>query len=155
MEGIENESQFENHIRFELIQNIISANLDLKLFDFKKAVDILIAKNGLNPELYFIEIKYHKKNHGRLGFGHGKGGGFQPEVLKTETEYFENNLRWILGSEESEDYWFADNILLRQYLNGNMVGEKYNGIKLSFFKEVKPINKLELIHEIRKWLGKN
>lgn len=87
MKDIINETTFENHIRKDILVNILLKNKNYKLFNFKKAVDLLIAKNGLNPELFFIEIKYHKKNHGRLGFGHGKGGGFQPEVLKENTDF--------------------------------------------------------------------
>jgi hypothetical protein len=152
MKDIINETAFENHIRKDILIDIIFENENYKLFNFKKAVDVLIAKNGLNPELYFIEIKYHKKNHGRLGFGHGKGGGFQPELLKDKTDYFENNLRWILGNEDSEEYWFVDNSIVRNYLNGDSVGEKYNGIKTKFFKEVKSIKKEELINKIKGWL---
>lgn len=152
MRDIANETAFENHIRKDILNDIIAENESFKLFNFKKAVDVLIAKNGLNPELYFIEIKYHKKNHGRLGFGHGKGGGFQPEVLKNNTDYFENNMRWILGHDDSEKYWFVDNNILRRYLNGNAVGEKYNGIKLKFFKEQQSIAKAELEIQIKKWL---
>ena len=85
MLDINNESEFENHIRQDIISNLLSTKEIFKLFNFKKAVDILIAKNGISPKLFFIEIKYHKKNHGRLGFGQGKGAGFQPEVLKVKS----------------------------------------------------------------------
>lgn len=154
MRDIINETAFENHIRKDILNNIIFENQCYKLFNFKKAVDVLIAKNGAKPELFFLEIKYHKKSHGRLGFGHGKGGGFQPELLKDSTDYFEKNLRWILGNEDSEDYWFVDNTMIRKYLNGNFVGNKYNGIKLSFFKEVKSISKIALELELKKWILK-
>jgi hypothetical protein len=152
MIDIINETAFENHIRKDILLDILSKDSNYKLFDFKKSVDVLIARNGLNPNLFFIEIKYHKKNHGRLGFGHAKGGGFQPEVLKYNTDYFEKNLRWILGHEESNEYWFVDNTILRNYLNGNTVGEKYNGIKLSFFSEVISMNREELKLKINDWL---
>ena len=154
MNGINSETEFENHIRKDILTDILFENANYKLFNFKKAVDVLIAKNGINPELYFLEIKYHKKSHGRLGFGHGKGGGFQPELLKDSTDYFEKNLRWILGNEDSENYWFVDNSTLRNYLNGDSVGEKYNGIKLNFFKEFKPLSFENLKIEIKKWLLK-
>ncbi len=152
MHNILGETQFENHIRQDIISEVLANKSTFKLFNFKKAVDVLIAKNGTNPKLYFIEIKYHKKSHGRLGFGQGKGTGFQPEVLKDKTTYFENNLRWILGHEGSEQYWLATNDTIRQYLNGDKVGVKYNGIKLKFFREVKPISKSELIRQINSWL---
>jgi len=152
MLNINNESDFENYIRNNILSQSIPSNQDYKLFNFKKAVDILIAKNGVSPKLFFIEIKYHKKNHGRLGFGQGKGAGFQPEVLKEKTDYFENNMRWILGHEDSEEYWFVDNSTIRQYLNGDKVGEKYNGIKIKFFREVSSISKENLIVELNNWL---
>lgn len=152
MKGIINESVFENHIREVILEEIISGNENYKLFNFKKSVDILIAKNGIKPELYFIEIKYHKNSHGRLGVGHRKGGGFQPELLKDRCDYFDKNLRWILGKENREEYWFVDNTTIRKYLNGNTVEEKYNGIKLKFFEEVNSIAKFELIENIKRWL---
>jgi hypothetical protein len=152
MNNIQSEFDFENHIRKDILDIILANKSDFKLFDFKKAVDILIAKNGTKPKLFFIEIKYHKKNHGRLGFGHAKGGGFQPEVLKEKTTYFENNMRWILSNEDSDEYWFVDNNAIREYLNGDKVGEKYNGIKVKFFIEVKPISKEELIKQLGNWL---
>jgi hypothetical protein len=153
MYQISRESEFENHIRLEFLFPIVEENPDLKLFNFKKAVDILIAKNGNNPKLFFIEIKYHKKSNGRLGFGQGKGAGFQPEVLKDQTDYFENNMRWILGHEDSEDYWIMDNKTLRQYLNANVVGEKYNGIRTKLFKEFPSMNKAQLFSELNQWLN--
>tara|TARA_R110002167_G_scaffold334025_2_gene541141 strand:- start:941 stop:1405 length:465 start_codon:yes stop_codon:yes gene_type:complete len=153
MQNIIGEIQFESHIRQDILFEVLANKSTFKLFNFKKAVDVLIAKNGEKPKLYFIEIKYHKKNHGRLGFGQGKGAGFQPEVLKDKTTYFENNLRWILGHEDSEQYWFADNNTIRQYLNGDKVGEKHNGIKLKFFNDIKPISKSELVKKLNIWLS--
>jgi hypothetical protein len=152
MVHIVSETQFENHLRFDILPFAIPQDNNHKLFDFKKAVDILIARNGVNPKLFFIEVKYHKPNHGRLGFGHSKGGGFQPEVLITTTDYFEDNMRWILGEENSEKYWFVDNNMIGQYLNGDVVGQKYNGIKIKFFKEVQSVTKEELIIKINNWL---
>jgi hypothetical protein len=113
MQNITGETEFENHIRQNILSEVLVNKEEFKLFNLKKAVDVLIAKNGINPKLFFIEIKYHKKNHGRLGFGQGKGAGFQPEVLKDKTTYFEENMRWILGHEDSEEYWFVDNNTIR------------------------------------------
>ena len=152
MQAINNETEFENHIRQNILSNVLDDSKEFKLFNFKKAVDVLIAKNGTASELFFIEIKYHKKSHGRLGFGQGKGAGFQPEVLKDKTTYFESNMRWILGHEDSEQYWFVDNDTIRQYLNGDKVGEKYNGIKIKIFKELNPISKKELILRLQDWM---
>jgi len=152
MNGINNELEFEKHVRLDILIEILSSNNNYKLFNFKKAVDILIARNGIDSKLFFIEIKYHKNSHKRLGFGQSKGSGFQPELLRNNTDYFENNLKWILGNEDSERYWFVDNATIRRYLNGNNVGDKYNGIKLRFFQEVGSIDKSELTCRLKEWL---
>jgi hypothetical protein len=68
MRDIINETDFENHIRKDILNDIISENQSYKLFNFKKAVDVLIAKNGANPDLYFLEIKYHKKKSWKTWF---------------------------------------------------------------------------------------
>ena len=151
MQSILDEPQFENHIRKDILTKILSDKEDFKLYDFKKAVDVLIAKNGENPKLYFIEIKYHKKSNGRLGFGHGKGGGFQPEMLKDKMDYFEYNLRWILGNIDSDMYWFVDNNIIRNYISGGEIGEKYNNIQAKFFREVPAVNKSQLISLLSNW----
>ena len=151
MNRINNESDFENHLRIDILPTALP-NKNYKLFDSKKAVDILISKDGVNPKLFFIEVKYHKANHGRLGFGHAKGKGFQPEILKRKVDYFENNLRWVLGSEDSEQYWFVDNTILRNYLNNGSVGEKYNGIRKELFTNFPSLSKAKLIIEISNWL---
>ncbi|WP_276976632.1 hypothetical protein [Flavobacterium filum] len=154
MKEIANETAFENHIRKDILNEIISENQSYKLFNFKKAVDVLIAKNGANPKLFFIEIKYHIESSGRLGIGQAQGRGFQPELLKDKTDYFENNLRWILGKENSEEYWFVDNNKIREYLNAGVIDKKHNGITAKFFKEVNSMNKVELIDKIKEWLFK-
>lgn len=45
-----------------------------------------------------------------------------------------------------------DNDTIRQYLNGDKVGEKYNGIKIKIFKELNPISKKELILRLQDWM---
>jgi len=152
MNGFKSELEFENHIRHELLPVVLENNSEFKLFNFKKAVDILIVKNGLKPELFFLEIKYHQKHHGRLGVGQGKGGGFQPEVLRDKSDYFESNMRWILGSEESDEYWFVDNDTIRKYLNAGVIGPKYNGIRKAFFYEISSIKESDLIDQLSSWL---
>lgn len=151
MENINSETDFENHLRDDVIAPLLAGHKNMELYNFKKAVDILIAKNGTNPELYFIEVKYHKNSHGRLGFGQGKGAGFQPEVLRNRTDYFESNLMWIIGHEEHEGYWFVNNETLRNYLNGGQVGEKYNGIQMRLFSDVAPVNKEKLVSLLNEW----
>ncbi|AYN67447.1 hypothetical protein D1013_08775 [Euzebyella marina] len=152
MQNILSEPQFENHIRKDILNEILSDRGNFKLYDFKKAVDIMIAENGSRPNLYFLEIKYHKKSNGRLGFGSGNGVGFQPEMLRDQTDYFETNLRWILGNIESENYWFVDNTVIRNYISGGVIGEKHNNIQAKFFKEVPSVSKEKLMLLLSEWL---
>ncbi len=99
---------------------------------------MLICRNGKKPVLYFIEIKYHRINHGRLGTGHGKGGGIQPEILQLQPDYFKKQMRWILGTENQEGFWLLDNQELLAYIAGNTIGEKYNNIQTKLFREKRP-----------------
>lgn len=95
----QNEREFEAHIREVITKKILPLDKQLVMIQNKKAVDILICRNGKKPALYFIEIKYHKNKHGRLCTGHGKGGGIQPEILQLQPDYFKKQMRWILGAE--------------------------------------------------------
>jgi hypothetical protein len=155
MKGINSESDFENHIRDIIRQDILNNNSNLILLKNKKAVDILICRNNDNQSLFFIEIKYHKSKHGRLGFGHEKGGGIQPEILTKRPEFFETNLKWIIGSEESENYFLFNNAELVNYLKGGQISEKFNGIQKRIFKEATVVNKQELILKLGTWIDNN
>ena len=153
MQDINSETEFENHIRDIIRQDILKNNSNLILLKNKKAVDILICRNNDNPTLFFLEIKYHKNKHGRLGFGHGKGGGIQPEILTVRPDFFETNLKWIIGSEDSDSYFLFDNAGLYKYIQGGTVGEKFNGIKKKLFKEVVGINREQLVTELTNWIN--
>jgi len=149
----ESEKAFEEHIR-ELIGEYIIHD-ELLLFHSKKAVDILICRNGINPALFFLEVKYHKKNHGRLSIGHGKGGGFQPEILSKQPKYFEMNMRWVLGIEDMEGYFFMSNkeLIERRYISNESIGEKYNNIRVELFKKELPLDEDRFIKELKKWVS--
>lgn len=147
-----NEREFENHLRREFFIPVLKGNSEFELFENKKAVDILICKNGRRPALFFIEVKYHRKSNGRLGFGHAKGNGFQPEILSKNPKYFQSNMRWIHGIENTTGYLFLNNNEIVKYLNGGGVGIKYNGIKPSIFRDQRLLNKSELKREIKNWL---
>jgi hypothetical protein len=116
-------------------------------------VDILICKNGTKPDLFFIEVKYHRHSHGRLGFGHAKGGGFQPELLINNPSYFRSNMRWILGVEDKDGYLLMTNDEITQSVNGGKVEQKYNGIRTKIFNESKFLSATELKKEISRWIG--
>jgi hypothetical protein len=148
-----NEIEFEKHLRNDVLVPLLKKQSEYYLMESKKAVDILICKNGKVPALYFIEVKYHRHNHRRLGFGHAKGGGFQPELLINNPAYFRSNMRWILGVEDKDGYLFMTNDKITQSLNGGKVEKKYNGIRPKIFKENTFLNAAELKKEISIWLG--
>jgi hypothetical protein len=147
-----NEKEFEAHIRHLITKHVLPLNKDLVLIRNKKAVDVLICRNGKKPALYFIEIKYHRINHGRLGTGHGKGGGIQPEILQLQPDYFKKQMRWILGSEDKEGYWILSNWEIMQYVAKGAIGEKYNNIQMKLFREKKPFTERQFIKELKGWL---
>ena len=101
---------------------------------------------------YFIEVKYHKKNHGRLGFGGSGGSGFQPEILTRKPLYFEKNLRWVLGHENVNGYLFLDNDAIREFVSGEVISNKFNNIQLKIFKSQNVLNEIEFIQELKYWL---
>ena len=145
---------FEAYIRDVISEHITKFFPEIYALDNKKAVDILICKEAPNPELFFIEVKYHKIKHGRLGFGSSKGGGFQPEILTRKPVYFENNLRWVLASEEEpKKILFLESSVIRNYLAGGKMAEKFNNIQKKIFKEQKWLDEQEFITELKEWLN--
>ena len=74
------ELEFESYIRDLIARHITASHPEIYALKNKKAVDILICRDGRVPALFFIEVKYHQSNHGRLGFGSKGGGGFQNEL---------------------------------------------------------------------------
>jgi len=152
---IQTEADLEKHIRRLIKYHITKKNKDIYALKNKKAVDIIICRNGSKPALFFIEVKYYRKAHYRLGFGSRKGGGFQPEIVHEEPKYFEKNLRWIMASEEhpKRGILFLDSKTIRKYISGGAVAEKYNNIQKCIFNEVAGFKKEQLVVELKKWLS--
>jgi hypothetical protein len=154
MKDIPSENEFENRIRHIIHTDIIPRNNLLIVMDNRKGTDILVCKNGITPVLFFIEVKYYNKTHGRLGFGQEKGAGFQPEILSKRPDYFEKNMRWILGSIEREEYFFMNNDQISQYISGDGIDYKQNNIQTRVFNEIKGLKKSELSTELANWFCK-
>ena len=148
----ENEKLFEEHIRKLITKYILPKDKELIMFQNKKAVDVLLCRNGKKPALYFIEIKYHKRSHGRLSTGHSKGGGFQPEILSRLPLYFEKNMRWVLGVEDIDGYFLLQNSQLVNHIAGGVIGKKYNNIQMKLFKEELSLNEEQFIAALKDWL---
>lgn len=148
----ESEKLFEEHIRNLIKKHILPKDKELIMFQNKKAVDVLLCRNGKKPALYFIEIKYHKRSHGRLSTGHSKGGGFQPEILSRLPVYFEKNMRWVLGVEDMEGYFLLKNSELKEYISGGSIGVKHNNIQAKLFNEQLLLTEKEFITTLKDWL---
>ncbi|MBL4588646.1 MAG: hypothetical protein JKY11_01015 [Alphaproteobacteria bacterium] len=149
-----NEGAFEVYLRSLIQTRICDKYPELMLFENKKAVDILICRNGEKPELFFIEVKYYKKSHGRLGFGSASGVGFQPEIVSKSPDYFESNLRWIIAGEgySNKGALFVPSKIIRRYLSGGTVDKKHNNIQKKILEEIEGLDEDSLVQEIESWL---
>lgn len=150
----QNEAQLEGYIRKLITNRITKTNKNIYALKNKNAVDIIICRDGNDPALFFIEAKYHQKSHGRLGFGSRAGSGFQPEIVSRKPKYFENNLRWIIASEEYPDagILFVDSEVIREYVSGGVVSQKFNNIQKRIFSEISGLEEKQLVSELTKWL---
>jgi hypothetical protein len=149
-----NEGELERHVR-HLIANAITANNpNIYALSNKKAVDIVICRDGPIPALFFIETKLFQAGHGRMGIGTGKGAGYQPEIIQRKPDYFEMNLRWIIvdGRDPEPRYLFVTNEIIRRYLAGRELGEKFNNIQTRIFREIPAVDESLLIQELRTFL---
>lgn len=153
--AFESERELEAYIRKIIDKHVTFEHPNIYALENKKAVDILICKDGPEPALFFIETKFHKINHGRLGFGSRNGGGFQPEIVRRKPEYFERNLRWVLASEkhEPEKVLFIPSDIIRQYVSGSDVGDKFNNIQPAIFQKEPMLSETQFIQELTEWLG--
>jgi len=105
----------------------------------KNVADILVSwQDEENPVLIFLEVKYHKKIHGRTGFGNHKGEGYQVEYLRNKMPYLEKHLRWVIGDEASDSALILTNEEVRKYPAGGIIREgKQNNFHSGFFKKEK------------------
>lgn len=148
------EAELEKYIR-KLIEDRITKNKkNIYALKNKKAVDIIICRDGKKPALFFIEVKYYRIAHGRLALGSGKGCGFQPELLSLKPKYFEKNLRWIMASKEypNKGVLFLDSKTVGRYIAGREVGKKFNNIQKRIFYEIDGYKEEQLVTQLRKWL---
>ena len=149
------ESAFENHLR-EIIESRITAeNSSLYALTHKAIGDIVIARDGDSPAVFFLEVKYFQPSNLRLGLGHGSGAGIQPEILRRRPAYLETHYRWILGSDahDGHGYWFATSDVIRRYVSGGGIGEKQNNIQQRLFREHPSVDATRLVEQLRRWLS--
>lgn len=148
------EADLERYVRRVIADRISAKNSKIYALVSKKAVDIIVCKDNPVPELFFLEVKYFKANHGRLGFGSGGGRGFQPEILKLEPAYFERNMRWVIASEAHQ----PDKLLMltssevRKFVSGGNIGPKFNNFQSRLWREGRWYTHEEFALELEMWM---
>jgi hypothetical protein len=149
------EKEFEAYLRSLIELHVTSVNPAIYALTNKKAVDILICKDAPSSELFFVEVKFHRSNHGRLGFGSAGGGGFQPEILTKRPSYFLRNLRWILASAEHNAgrVLFLDSDQIISFVSGGEIGSKHNNFQQRIWREGPWRSEAELVSELKQWMG--
>lgn len=149
-----NEAEFETFVRDVIETQLTRQYPDIYALKSKKAVDILICRDGPDPKLFFIEVKFHCARHGRLGFGGALGSGFQPELLMRRPTYFERNLRWVLASElhEIDRVLFLDSNDIREYVAGNVIGSKFNNFQNRIWREATWFTHGQFAEELKRWV---
>jgi hypothetical protein len=104
----------------------------------KNVSDLVLCRNDLKqPLILFIEAKYHKSAHGRIGFGSASGKGYQPEILLKRPLYLERYLRWIIADQDSERCLFFTNNDVRNNCAGEIKGGKQNNFTNGLFDKNK------------------
>lgn len=149
------ESEMNKEVRKLLGEKVLpNADGTFQVLKSDKALDIPICKEGDVPKLFFLELKCHQSSHGRLGIGHGYGGGFQVEVLKLMPDYFEKYLKWLLAYPEMYPgkYLLLNTSDVRKNVSGGDVGKKFNNIRQSVFKDYTLLDEDEVISGLIAWL---
>lgn len=103
----------------------------------KNVADILVSwQDRVHPILIFLEVKYHKKGHGRFPIGNKKGEGYQMEYLLNNLAYLEKYLRWIVGDEVTDSALLLTNEEVREYAANGLSLGKHNNFHNSLFKRL-------------------
>ena len=146
------ERDIEKNIR-NVIRKIIGVNKYFTLFDSKNVSDIVICRNILIPKIFFIELKHHKESTGRIGFGDISGNGYQPEILKNQPKYLEENLIWVFTRENDNKYYISHSSECIEHVSGGgLKDNSSNNFSTNIFKKIKSYNEKEFIAFLEDWL---
>ncbi|MBS0480369.1 MAG: hypothetical protein JSR79_13870 [Proteobacteria bacterium] len=149
-----NEAELERYVREVIQSRVTTRHPHIYTLENKKAVDILICRDGPDPALFFLEVKFHRHGHGRLGFGSGNGRGFQPEILQRKPAYFERNMRWVLASEthEPDKIRLLTSADVRKYVAGGVIGQKFNNLQTRLWRESPYLSHGDFASELEAWV---
>lgn len=132
----ENESAFRNWLCEELCSQF---GEEWRVVMGKNVADILVSRQDEGrPVLIFLEVKYHKKIHGRISIGNQGGTGYQMEYLLNKMPYLERYLRWVVGDEASDAALILTNEQVRMYPSGGLRVGKQNNLQKKIFREMRP-----------------
>ena len=148
------ESELEAFVRLQISERVTARNRHIYALDNKKAVDILVCRDGSDPALFFVEVKFHCAHHGRLGFGSASGRGFQPEILTKRPTYFDRHLRWVLASDTHQigKILFLDSNNIREYVSGGTIESKFNNFQPRIWREANWLSHEQFGAELEQWL---
>lgn len=152
----DNEADFENHLREIISEGITTKMPIIYALKYKTVGDIVLCRDGANPSLFFLEVKYYQLMKGRLGFGNGSGDGIQPEILAKAPQYLESNLKWVFGSDHhsGKGYWLLSSDVVRNYVAGGSIGKKQNNLQEVLFRNEQSYNRAELTEALLTWLSR-
>jgi len=148
------EHDLESHLRQLIKSQITTKHPYIYAFENKKAVDVVICRDGKEPAVFFLEVKLFQAKHGRLGIGTGGGTGYQPEIIARSPHYLETHLRWVIvdSRQTVPSFLFIPTSIVAKYLSGKTISAKFNNIQLGIFRQVTAFSESQLIDEMSKWL---
>ena len=148
------EKDFEEFLRQTIDSRIVSESPSVRVLEGKAIGDIVIARDGASPALFFLEVKYYRESHGRLGIGGPKGHGMQPEILRVLPDYLRSHLRWVIASDAHVGkYWLLGSDVVRRFLSGGGIGSKQNNVGPQLFRECVGVGEGELVEGMKRWLS--
>lgn len=144
-----NEKEFETHIRELLMSEVATLDSGLTILDNKGVADILICREGFQPRIFFIELKYAKDMI-------EASEGIQSEILLRNPSYMDNHFMWLIGSQEHPGcYWLLDCHDIQKFVSKNINMRKPNNISRRLLSDAGRryrFDEPELIEELCEWL---
>jgi hypothetical protein len=147
-----NEEEYRQWIATELPNHL---GQEWTILYGKNVSDIVLCLDSdTQPLILFVEVKYHKTSHGRIGFGNAAGKGYQTEILLKRPIYLERYLRWLITDQDSEQSLLFTNEDVRNNCAGEIKEGKQNNFTNQLFKKNKTrCFKLEdAPQQIAKWV---
>ena len=69
-------------------------------------------------------------------------------------KYFEENLIWVFGQENDENYYVLNNEDYKKYIMGGKIGKKQNNFQQKLFNLENKLNENDFLDRIENWIKK-